>query len=315
MMRWSALLILSMPFSLVAQDSASFDPDAYVQVEVIVFTTETDPVAANRTGVLPELLVRSEPRRFAADLLGIDGASLGQAPDTSWFESEWAELEARLVELDEVQLVRGIRWILQQPDELYEAEPLPAAQPIDLPIAIVEPTGNADNGGESVEADMLEEAVIDGEDAQDEADSHSEEEQAPEELPLWERYRLWQSDLLRNCYRQLDASEWRLEKAGNALRRDPAYSVIMQAAWIQPIGPRANHVLLEGGADDEFGMLSLKRVAFVEAEINLWRPLEEGYAALEESRPLRLRRNYYLDHPMMGAVIRVDPIRVPAEFQ
>lgn len=308
-MRRAAWFILCMPLSLAAQESGSFDADNYLQVEVIVFTNETDLNATNRTLVLPELLVETEPRRFPPDLLGIEGASLGQAADASPLEDDWARVEASLIALDEAQLSRGIRRILEQPDDSLEVDT--------EPFIAEQGQSDADHAGSAGAVQSGLEAPVAGEALSEAAESDSGVQDAavPETPSLWERYRIWHGELVRNCYRQVDVAERRFEAARRALQRDPAHSVIMHGAWIQPIGTSANHVLLDGGVDAELGVLSLKRLAFVEAQISLWRPLAEGYAVLEESRPLRLGRNYYLDHPMMGVVLRVDRIRVPPEFQ
>ena len=317
MKRLALLLCLCVSVPLEAQESDSFDPGGYVQVELILFTTETDLEASNRTGVLPELLERTDPRHFPLDLVGIQGASLTSAVDTSWPEAEWALIKPGLMELNAHQLARGVRWFLEGSGEVSAqeedgSETPELAVPREPTDVLAHPEGLE---GEQASALFQDPLLADPSAETDPVSPASEKLEAPKELPLWERYRIWFSELLSNCFSQLEESEWRLGAATNSLRSDPQFRVLMHAAWIQPIGREPSHVLLHGGSSAEVGVLSLWRLAFVEAEIRMWRPLGQGYAELRKTRPLRLGRNYYLDHPLMGAVIRVDPIRVPAEFR
>ena len=316
MKRLALLLCLCVSVPLEAQESGSFDPGAYVQVELILFTTETDLDASNRTGVLPELLERTDPRHFPLDLIAIQGASLTTALDTSWLEAEWALIEPGLMELDADQLARGLRWFLENSDEVSEQEEDSETLWLAVPTEPSEVLADAEGlQGEQASALSQDSLLADSNAETGPLSPASEQLEALKEVPLWERYRIWYNELLSNCFSQLEESEWRLEAASNSLRSDAQFRVLMHSAWIQPIGRRPSHVLLHGGSSAEVGVLSLRRLAFVETEIKMWRPLGQGYAELEKTRPLRLGRNYYLDHPLMGAVIRVDPIRVPAEFR
>lgn len=257
-MKWLSMLCgLSLPVLAWAQVADRFNPDAYVQVEVILFTTEAVEGATNRTGVLGESLELDLPRRFPAGLASIGQARFANDRDVSWFEDEWSLIAPGL--LDEM------------PPEHIEAE------------------------------SVLEEPDL-------------QIEQPPEEPSLWQRYQAWYTALLANCYSQLAPDEWRLAQALASLERSGAHRVLMHGAWIQPISARPRPVLLAGGESGEVGVLSLTRTGFVSADVRFWRPLGHGYAELREVRPMRTRRAYYFDHPLMGLVVRVDPIRVPQEF-
>jgi len=106
-----------------------------------------------------------------------------------------------------------------------------------------------------------------------------------------------------------------LSRALAALERSNAHRVLMHGAWIQPVSVQPRPVLLSGGGRGEVGFLSVTREGFFKAEVRIWRPLGAGYAELHEVRPMRGRRAYYFDHPLMGVVLRIDPIRVPSEFR
>lgn len=281
-----ALLALAFLWSgpITAQDADGFDPGGYVQVELILFTRESQAQGANRTGVPPERLQRQAPRRFPAGIVGVRDAHLAVRADTSWFDNEWALLEPQLIDLSEEELVLGL-----------------------LPV---------------VEEDVLEEIFEEGEIVPEAAEAVASTQpgelealQEAEEIPLWLRYRNWYTDLIANCFTQIAEEERKLAAALRAIDRSSELTVIMHGAWIQPIGARPQAVLLHGGEEGEVGVLNLRRQAFVQAEVRMWHPLAEGYAELRQTRPMRLARAYYFDHPMIGVILRVDPISVPLEFR
>lgn len=246
------------------------------------------------------------------DLVSVRDASLGKSQDTSWFENEWMLIEPRLTDLTAEELALGLLLKVEEPvlqdvgeqavaDHKEEAarETQTEAESSD-PLSLEE-QGNeqADTSGEALVTDV----------------EPGEETLEPEEPPLWLRYRNWYTDLLSNCFAQIDREQWRLATALRAVERSSELRVIMHAAWIQPIGGKPQAVLLHGGDEGEVGVLRLARRTFVQAEVNMWRPLASGYAQLHEARAMRLARAYYFDHPLMGVILRVDPLRVPAEFR
>ena len=284
----AAFLGLCAPLLGLAQGSAEFNPDAYVQVEVIVFTIEASAGASNRTGVRPEVLERNDPRVFPSGLVSIKQAFMRESWDASWFDDEWSILAPNLQD----------EWPLTE-------------LPVEVEIAVESET--ALEAGESATAVETAETV-----ETTEPTESTESAEPPPEPSLWERYRDWYTDLMANCFSQLDREDWHLARALASLERSNVHRVLMHGAWIQPISARARPVLLSSGdAGDagEVGVLSLTRSGFVSAEVHLWRPLGEGYAELHDLRPMRTRRAYYFDHPLMGIIVRVDPIRVPSEFR
>ena len=276
----AALLALAFFCSvpLIAQGADTFDPGAYVQVELILFTRTWEGQGTNRTGVRPEDLDKYAPRRFPPGLLSVRGAMLDQSQDVSWFENEWALIEPQLLgpgesELALVPLKAQVPTFVAPPrEEMPEEAPPPHP-----------------------EAPMV--------------------AQTPEELSLWQRYRNWYTKLISNSFSQLEKNEWKLRAALGSVMNASDMKVIMHGVWRQPIGVHPQAILLHGGEIGEVGVLRLKRQAFVQAEVLMWRPLAQGYAELHESRPMRLARVYYFDHPLMGLILRVDPIKVPAEFR
>ena len=266
----------------VAQVSDSFDPDAYVQVEVILFTTEATAGATNRTGVRAELLEIDQPRAFPSNILSIENSRLTKAWDASWFEGEWSGIAPHLLDAFPEPEV---------PEEAEEAE-----GPLE-PVERVEPV-------EPVELDL---PIV-----QTASDFVPE---IPQEPTLWERYQAWYTDLIANCFAQRDREDYRLGRALAGLERSSSHRVLMHGAWVQPVSARARPILLTGGDALEVGFLSVTREGFFAAEVRFWRPLGTGYAELHEVRPMRSRRAYYFDHPLMGVVLRIDPIRVPSEFR
>jgi len=256
-----ALLSLGLPAASLAQVADGFDPDAYAQVEVIFFSTETASDATNRTGVRAEMLALDRPRTFPRRLLSIENSQLTKDWDASWFEDEWSLVAPRLLDaLPQPEL----------PEEVVESE-----MPF-VPDGILE---------------------------------------SPQEPTLWQRYRAWYTDLMANCFVQRHRDDWHLSRALAALERSNAHRVLMHGAWIQPVSVQPRPILLSGGGRGEVGFLSVTREGFFKAEVRIWRPLGAGYAELHEVRPMRGRRAYYFDHPLMGVVLRIDPIRVPSEFR
>ena len=283
---------VSLPSFAVEADG--FDPGAYVQIEVILFATQAPEGATNRTGVRPEVLQRTRARAFPTGLVSIANAHLKKAPDASWFDREWSLIAPGL--LDEMPAPPA-----PIGDDVEVEVNLDAADEARLQAELEEEEKEAD------EDDMAEVAGVVAETAGTAV--------IAETPPLWQRYRAWYMDLMANCYSQVEQDNWRLSRALAALERSSAHRVLMHGAWIQPISPRPRPVLLSGGEAGEVGVLSLTRTGFIEADVRFWRPLASGYAELFEVRPMRSRRAYYFDHPMMGVIVRVDPIRVPSEFR
>ncbi len=244
-----------------AQANDGFDPNAYVQVEVIFFSTEAAAGATNRTGVRAEMLELDGLRMFPRRLLSIENARLAKDWNTSWFEDEWSLIAPRL------------RDVFPQPV---------------LPEEAVEP-----------ERRTIPDAIP----------------EVPQDPTLWQRYQAWYNDVLASCFAQRDRAEWHLARALAALERSSAHQVLMHGAWIQPVSTQRRPIMLSGGERGEVGFLSVTRQGFFEAEVRVWRPLGDGHAELHELRAMRSRRANYFDHPLMGVVLRVDPIRVPSEFR
>ena len=316
----SLLVALVLFFSgpLVAQVADTFDPGAYVQVELILFTRELEGQGTNRTGVRPERLEKHEQRRFPLELLSVRDAELSVSPDISWFEDEWALIEPRLIDLSEEELALGLLPVVEEETQevgeqaLFDEEATGDVEVVsDVTIVDALPMGEQEDLQEDPQEDPQEEM---SDEALSTDPEELEEVQEPEELPLWLRYRNWYTSLISNCFAQIEEEEWKLAAALRSIKRSSGMRVIMHAAWIQPIGPRPQAVLLHGGEEGELGILNLRRQAFVQAEVSMWRPFAQGYAELHESRPMRLARAYYFDHPLIGAILRVDPIRVPPEF-
>ena len=308
-------LVLFFSGPLVAQVADTFDPGAYVQVELILFTRELEGQGTNRTGVRPERLEKHEQRKFPLELISVRDAKLSLSRDVSWFGDEWALIEPRLISLSEEELALGLLPVVEEqetqdaPEQAVFDEQATGDGEIVSDVTMVDavPLGEQEDQLEDPHEEVSDEAPsVDPEEL--------EEVQEPEEVPLWLRYRNWYTSLISNCFAQIEEEEWKLAAALHSIERSSGMRVIMHAAWIQPIGPKPQAVLLHGGEEGEVGVLSLRRQAFVQAEVNMWRPLAQGYAELHESRPMRLARAYYFDHPLIGAILRVDPIRVPPEF-
>ena len=309
----SLLVALVLFFSgpLVAQVADTFDPGAYVQVELILFTRELEGQGTNRTGVRPERLEKHAQRKFPLELISVRDAELSVTPDISWFEDEWALIEPRLISRRAEELALGLLPVVEEQESqdvgqqaVFDEEATGDVEVVsDVTMVDALPTGEQEDPRDEVPDETL---STDPE--------QLEEVEEPEELPLWLRYRNWYTSLISNCFAQIEEEEWKLAAALRSIQRSSGTRVIMHAAWIQPIGPRPQAVLLHGGEEGELGILSLRRQAFVQAEVSMWRPLAQGYAELHESRPMRLARAYYFDHPLIGAILRVDPIRVPPEF-
>lgn len=301
--------------SLLAQVVESFDPGAYVQVELILFTRASQGQGTNRTGVQPERLGKQVPRRFPLELLSVRGVMLDQSQDISWFENEWALIEPQLIDLSEEELALGLLQMVEKSVLEVAGEGTVTDEG-----RFVHEEPFVDEEAASVDSSPVDELTTLGNQETKAAPSGDSEEalespMAPEEIPLWQRYRKWYTELIGNTFSQLEAGEWKLRAALEAITSASDLQVIMHGAWIQPIGARPQAILLHGGEAGEVGVLRLRRGAFVQAEVLMWRPLAHSYAELNESRPMRLARAYYFDHPLMGLILRVDPIEVPREFR
>ena len=113
------------------------------------------------------------------------------------------------------------------------------------------------------------------------------------------------------------------------MRRSGAYDVLRHGRWQQPtvtpgsavpllvqLGPRRPDGLFEVE-----GTLRVSRARYIRVDAELWlhgayasrspNGTEGGYAVLSETRRMRARKVHYLDHPMLGLVIRVEPLEMP----
>ena len=108
----------------------------------------------------------------------------------------------------------------------------------------------------------------------------------------------------------LPADEHRLHGAANRLRNQPGYQVIWHEAWQQTLrGPASAPTI-----SLPLGLRSLgvegrirayqSRFLHLETDIRLSDPT---LWRLHESRRLRASEVHYLDHPLLGVIVRIDP--------
>lgn len=114
-------------------------------------------------------------------------------------------------------------------------------------------------------------------------------------------------------YEQLDPTTHQLGRAANRLDAQPGFTVHWHAAWIQPgLGRfQAQAVALprELRAEGFDGWIRIYRERFLHAETHITQIDNGGelLARMAGSRRMRSDEQHYLDHPVLGVLVRVDP--------
>lgn len=122
---------------------------------------------------------------------------------------------------------------------------------------------------------------------------------------------------------------WHTEKLGfvsTATRiRRGGYRIIGHGMWLQPVPDRGTAIPLllqlgeraDGGLYEVEGTVSVTRGRYLHIDVQLWKnnlgPLigeRHSYIELRESRRMRSREVHYLDHPVLGMLVKIVPADV-----
>jgi hypothetical protein len=122
------------------------------------------------------------------------------------------------------------------------------------------------------------------------------------------------------AFRELPPDEHLLVKEAASLARRAGYRVLAHHAWLQPMeeGAAPTRVLIvgnEGGVRDRIiGTVGIRLSRFLHTEVMFSLPYERtgAYAHLVETRRMRSEEVHYVDHPLFGALIRIEPYPQPA---
>ena len=98
--------------------------------------------------------------------------------------------------------------------------------------------------------------------------------------------------------------------------------ILAAGSWHQALPPRdqPQPLLFQvggeregGGLFDVEGWIAVTVQRFVHFEVRLWVRLDDAaYALVSESRRLRSGEIHYLDHPVLGMVVRTGPVDIPS---
>ena len=112
---------------------------------------------------------------------------------------------------------------------------------------------------------------------------------------------------------------------GDSLRRlRRRFAVLAAGGWHQPVPARdqAQPVLVQLGAPDTErrfaleGWFSVTRGRYIHLGAHLQYLLKnDGFAVLQEQRRIRRGEVHYLDHPALGLLAHVEPMRLPDDLQ
>jgi len=134
----------------------------------------------------------------------------------------------------------------------------------------------------------------------------------------------YETGLRADSFRWQPANALLLKQEAGRLQRDPAYRVVLQAAWIQPVPDRDRPLPLLIQTGDRFGnawriegtlVVTLGR--YLHVATRLWyRPDQtaaqtDGYEEMREQRRMRSGELHYFDHPKFGMLMRIDPVTMP----
>lgn len=124
------------------------------------------------------------------------------------------------------------------------------------------------------------------------------------------------------AYTELRPHEFMLNKETSALARRAGYRVLVHQAWLQPMTENALATPVMIASDNDrtpggeiFGTLRVRLSRFLHAELAISLPYSGaggGYVHLLETRRMRSQELHYVDHPLFGALIHIEPYPRPA---
>lgn len=128
-------------------------------------------------------------------------------------------------------------------------------------------------------------------------------EQAPAVPPEW-------------AFRAVAADRQLLNNAVRRLERHPDYRVLERMSWRAPLAPetRGLPLMVETSSStlEVLGTVAIDLRRYLHARLDLYfRPTGDGSAAwahTAQSRRMRSGETHYLDHPRIGALIRIEPL-------
>jgi hypothetical protein len=170
------------------------------------------------------------------------------------------------------------------------------------------------------------------------------------ELDFLARVAAFEASLRASSQQWQAADQFQLRREAARIERRGLGRVLFHGRWLQAVPPRAepDPILVTGGealsrplppheligtvgvtlgrylhfrADLFFhgpglGLLpaAAPMQANGEARLVAAEQVESGYMVLSESRRMRSEELHYLDHPKLGLVVRIDPVRIPDEL-
>lgn len=99
------------------------------------------------------------------------------------------------------------------------------------------------------------------------------------------------------------------------------FDILAAGSWHQALPPRdqSQPLLFQIGQRDARGLFDVEGwiavtvQRFVHFEVHLWVRLDEAaFALVSESRRLRSGEVHYLDHPVLGMIVRTGPVDIPS---
>ena len=123
------------------------------------------------------------------------------------------------------------------------------------------------------------------------------------------------------AYTSLPPEEHVLAKEAASLARRAGYRVLAHQAWLEPMEENVppTRVMIVASNDDRdipgriIGTVGIRLSRFLHTEVVFSFPYGNtgGYAHLVETRRMRSEEVHYIDHPLFGALIRIEPYPRP----
>lgn len=120
-------------------------------------------------------------------------------------------------------------------------------------------------------------------------------------------------------YARVDPAQHQLAQTAQRIDAQPGFRVFWHAAWEQPGLPEAEAqaVALPWALRREglTGRIQVNLARFLHTQVNLHYkqpspedPQASHYWVLNDSLRMRSEEQHYLDHPMLGVIVRIDPL-------
>ena len=140
------------------------------------------------------------------------------------------------------------------------------------------------------------------------------------ERSFWEALKDFNESFAKDSWLWLEDEHLELGPQRQSIARAPELNVVFHGRWQQPVPARdapqyiqipIHDPVLQSQHQQLSGHIGITLGRYLHANTNLWLqadPTSGQYAVLNESRRMRSDELHYVDHPLMGVLIKIMPV-------